>query len=236
MGRIGPIDTYWPAFSGMDEDFCVHIPTSHPFEEEVATEIHRMVKRHNWPIDRAGLSVYFVMRQSEHSSSDVKECRRVAPNQVTGWVRLWFNHLFLIQNPGLFLRQIVPHEMAHAWCKAQSVAKGEKPHNRHDNIYIARHQSLTQQPVKDHSELMSAFDTRALRLSQSGWPARCSCEGDAGFWVLKSTTAKHLSNEPIKCRRCGGEVAMVDDEQVPEAITTECQYIHWWKSNGRISS
>lgn len=219
----------------MEDEFNILIPTSHPFEEEVERELRRLVERHQWPIERAGLSVSFVLRQSEASSSDVSQFKAIEQGQATGWVKLYFNHLFLVQNPGVFIRQIVPHEMAHAWTKARCVANKEKPHNRHDNVYIARHQSLTQQPIKEHGELMSMFDSRPLRLVSNGQPARCSCRGDTGFWVLKSTEAKNLAREPIKCPRCLRPVSIVDDTKVPEGIREQCAYIHWWKSNGKPS-
>ncbi|MEQ9223902.1 MAG: hypothetical protein RJQ08_10805 [Salinisphaeraceae bacterium] len=207
----------------------------HPFEIEAADYTRTLLGYQNWPFERMTISLSFMMRARSPSSSNTRKLK-LSNGSPNGEVQLWFNHLFLMQRPGVFLKEVVPHELAHVMTEASAMKQGRKPDALHGQDYNHMHRALVSHEPKSHGALLDLFDNRAIMLADKHKPGRCDCKGYKGFHVLSPSQQNRVEHEKEICSECESPVRFATDKALPPDVSRDLDYINWFKDEERKAS
>lgn len=200
-------------------EFSLVDNADHPLEHEAARLTRAYLEKMSWPFDRMPVRIQFGVRTV---SSQSMLNASLVDGRLHGKASLFFNYLYLLQQEGPFLENVVPHEVAHILASAEAQRKGVeiKEHGPEWQRWLM---SLSINATPKSTGPGAIFDDRAIRLFKGGIPVHCQCEGDARFNVLPSTAEAKLG--ALSCDLCESLFVRTGRDEAPASILNQYEYI-----------
>lgn len=194
----------------------------HPYDFELIRLIQFYLDKMDWPEDRISIMIRFTLSATTASS------RKVIPRELKPQIKadawLYFNYLYLQQQPKEYLTDIVPHEVAHLIVDCMGFQQNLKQkHTEHGEVWkseLAKLSSLATPSAKGPGEI---FDVRPINLFQGGQPVTCFCDGSDKYSVVSSKSRSNLTD--MTCKKCKGAYSIIERDELPVEIIKQYEYI-----------
>lgn len=191
----------------------------HPLEHEVVRVARSYLEKMQWPFARLPIRITFGVRTLPSQSAVNAE---VIDGRLQGKATIFFNYVYLLQQEGLFIKDVVPHEIAHLLANAGAIRDGKRIKD-HGNEWQRWLVSLTVEAIPKASGPGNIFDDRAIRLFSGGIPVKCACPSGTGFNVLP-VTAENKLHEMI-CDKCETAYVKTGRDDMPSDVAMTYEYI-----------
>ena len=192
----------------------------HPAEAEAVRLVGQHLQSIAWPFERVRVTVRFVARKDpSHHQLDAKV---FDGDKLAGDATLQFNALFLQQDPGVFLNDWVPHEVAHLVMTARSTISGESIPEHGDewsDLVLRFNPAAT--PKASGPE--SAFDARAYQLQQGAIPAACGCTDR--LHAISSRKQEAFRRGEVTCSDCKASLEPWGESPWPDDVQADHDYL-----------
>lgn len=196
----------------------------HPYEWHVLTLVEGCLADAKYPTDRIEVRVEFTPVLTTWSKHKLDlEMLGATPS---GSVTLFYNSLFLMQDPVAFFEQVAAHEVAHVLCSTVAYRNGitVSEHGVEWSEWLGR---ISETALPQASIVDSEFDYRAVILKKGGVLAICDCENPDNFQAHRNSGEKvvQLRSGEIDCDQCGSSFRIAGSDELPASIVEDLQFI-----------
>lgn len=196
----------------------------HPYERHVLTLVEECLAEAKYPTDRIEVRVEFtpvITTWSKHKLD--LEMLGATPS---GSVTIFYNSLFLMQDPVSFFDQVVAHEVAHILNGTVAYRNGTNlsDHGVEWSEWLER---ISETALPQASIVDSEFDHRAVVIKKGGVLAICDCENSDNFQAHRNSGEKvvQLRSGEIECNQCGAAYRIAGSDELPASIVADLQFI-----------
>jgi len=199
------------------EYICV---PDHPFEEEVCTITRGLLHQHNWPFERISVRIIFGLWVQCPSKNELNI--QFEENLLHGKCQLYFNYLHLLQNPRLFIEEVIPHELAHIFSLAEAKRKKNtiRQHGKEWRHWLFK---MNPECSAKPGVLDTSFDDRPIRLYKGGAIFKCKCEGEEAIQIFSSADSESAAAKV--CKLCHHGFVKAANDELPELVKLGSEYI-----------
>lgn len=196
----------------------------HPFEYHVLTLVEGYLSEFKFPADRISVVIEFTPVLTTWSKSKLE--LQMLGATPSGSVTVYYNSLFLMQDPLTFFEQVVAHEVAHVLNETAAFKQGVEI-SEHGVEWVDWLERISETAHPNASIVDCGFDARAVILKKGGVLAICQCESDSSYQAHRNSGAKiaQLRQGEVACDQCGEPFRIAGVDELPPSIQADLKFI-----------
>lgn len=179
-----------------------------------------------WAWQRLPVQVEFYVGASGLFRVRVENATIGPRGKVSGTIFLRINIGFLVQNPGTYLKRVLPEVVARAIDQVVRISKQKKGEPIAEDSWKEWYGRLTSgaDPLSTE-EARQQFKKLGALISEGRALGECRCEGAARFHALEPAQLQKVGQSSLRCEVCKDLIVLAAEERRPYWLTDEVQFL-----------